>query len=94
MMNRDLEAARKALRLTRKAAAALVGVHPLTVGRWELGRGGFLAHSRAKLLEYCLELMRYAKALGKPGDDFRPDKLCPGEFPEPGYLLLRKKGTQ
>jgi len=89
---RKLMNARTSLRLSRKAAAALIEAHELTVTRWEMGKGGILENSKERIREYCKALSSYANALGLNPENYRTHLLCPGEFPNPDLLPSSRQG--
>lgn len=84
----NLRSAREKLLLSQEAASELIGVHPLTIARWETGLGGRISNSRANIRAYCKALGQYAAALGYSAEDYRTHLLCPNEFPDPALVAL------
>jgi DNA-binding XRE family transcriptional regulator len=83
-----LRDARERLLLSQKEAGDLIGVHSLTIARWETGQGGRISNSRANIRTYCKALGQYAAALGYRSEDYRTHLLCPSEFPDPALVAV------
>ncbi|MBN2081827.1 helix-turn-helix domain-containing protein [bacterium] len=81
-----LRDAREKLLLSQREAGELIGVHALTIARWETGQGGRISNSRSNIRAYCKALAQYAAALGYEAEDYRTHLLCPGEFPDPALV--------
>lgn len=90
-MRTKLRQAREKLLLSQREAGALIGVHSLTVARWETGEGGKLSVSRLNIRNYCQALATYGAALGRDPQDYRTHVLCPGEFPDPALVVAREE---
>ena len=85
-----LRKAREELLLSQKDAGDLIGVHPLTVARWETGISGKNKLSRSTTRRYCQALAEYAASLGRNSLEYRTHLLCPGEFPDPALVIAKE----